>query len=206
MPTTPTKRLKDGITIGSCKVYLSEYDGSTVPSTATICVDANRIGYVKGGASVEYTQETLTESDDLGYAKKTITTSEEVKVKFGLVTWNGNTLYTIVDRSSVTEANGIRTLKIGGAGNAKDKKYVLCLHHEDNTDGDLWVMIVGTNTAGATITLAVDKGTVIEPEFTAIPQDSSGTLLQLIEEIGGTEVQNGGSGGSDSGSSGTTTP
>lgn len=190
MPTVPAKRKKDNITIGSCKVYLAEYANS-LPSTDTICVDANLIGYVKGGASAEYAQETLTETDDLGFAKKTITTSEEVKAKFGLITWNGNTLHTLIDRSSVTEANGIRTLKIGGAGNAQNKKYVLCLHHEDKTDGDLWVMIVGTNTAGATITLAADKGTVIEPEFTAIPHDTDGTLVELIEEIGGTEVQSG---------------
>ena len=52
-------------------------------------------------------------------------------------------------------------------------------------------MIVGKNTAGATITLATDKGTVIEPEFTAMPHDTDGTLIEIYEEIGGTEVQSG---------------
>jgi hypothetical protein len=208
MPTILAKRKKDNITIGSCKVYLTDWDGSTLPSRETICVEANRLGYVKGGASLEYTQETLTEKDDLGYVSKTITTSEEAKVKFGIITWNGNTLHTLVDRSSVSEADGIRTLKIGGGGNAQDKNYVLCLHHEDNTYGDVWVMIVGKNTAGATITLATDKGTVIEPEFTAMPHDSNGTLIEIYEEIGGTEQVQQGSGdsGNSGNDSGTTSP
>jgi hypothetical protein len=45
------------------------------------------------------------------------------------------------------------------------------------------VLIVGRNTAGATLTFAADSGTVIEPEFKALPQDDNGTLVQLIESI-----------------------
>jgi hypothetical protein len=53
----------------------------------------------------------------------------------------------------------------------------------DKVDGDLWVLIKGRNTAGATITFAKDEGSVIEPEFTALPHDDNGTLIELIEEI-----------------------
>lgn len=176
------KRDKTNITLGSGKIYLTPYT-DTVPDVATLCTEANLLGYIKGGASLEYTEEVYEEKDDLGYAIKVITTSEEALLKCGLLTWNGNTLKNLIDRCSVTEKDGKRIVKIGGAGNSQGANYAICFHHEDKTDGDLWILIVGRNTAGATLTFAKDAGTVIEPEFKALPQDDAGTLVQLIEEI-----------------------
>lgn len=176
------KRDKKTITIGSALPYLIPY-ADTVPTVEEICVEENLLGYIKSGAALEYTEETYEESDDLGYVKKIITTTEEALVKMGLITWNGNTLANLIDRCKVTEEGGRRTTKIGGAGNAQGKYYVLCLHHVDKKDGDLWVLIVGRNTAGATLTLASDEGTLVEPEFKAIPHDEDGTLVELVEEI-----------------------
>lgn len=175
------KRDKTNITLGSGKIYLTPYT-DTVPTVDTLCVEDNLLGYIKGGASLEYTEETYEEKDDLGYVSKVITTSEEAVLKCGLLTWNGTTLKNLIDRCSVTEAAGKRTVKIGGAANSQGKNYAICFHHEDATDGDLWILIVGRNTAGATITFAKDAGSVIEPEFKALPQDDNGTLVQLIEE------------------------
>ena len=175
------KRDKTNITLGSGKIYITPYS-DTVPTVDTLCVDSNLLGYIKGGASLEYTEETYEEKDDLGYVSKVITTSEEAILKCGLLTWNGTTLKNLIDRCSVTEANGKRTVKIGGAANSQGTNYAICFHHEDATDGDLWILIVGRNTAGATLTFAKDTGTVIEPEFKALPQDTDGTLVQLIEE------------------------
>lgn len=177
------KRDKNVITLGSGKLYMAEYS-SSLPSTETICVDANLVGYIKGGASLEYTEETYEEKDDLGYVSKIITTNEEAILKAGLLTWNGETLQKLIDRCKSTSANGIRTTKIGGKGNEQGGYYAICFHHEDETDGDVWVMIKGRNTAGLTITFAPDAGTVIEPEFKAMPHDTDGTLIELIEEIG----------------------
>lgn len=176
------KRDNKTITIGSAIPYLIPY-ADAVPTVEEICVEENRLGYIKSGAAIEYTEETYEEADDLGYVKKIITTTEEALVKMGLITWNGNTLANLIDRCKVTEESGKRITKIGGAGNAQGKYYVLCLHHVDKRDGDLWVLIVGRNTAGATLTLAPDEGTLVEPEFKAMPQDEDGTLVQLIEEI-----------------------
>ena len=176
------KRDKTSITLGSGKIYLTPYT-DTVPSVETLCVEDNLLGYIKGGASLEYTQETYEEKDDLGFVSKMITTSEEAILKCGLLTWNGTTLQSIIDRCQVTEAAGKRTVKIGGAANGQGKNYAICFHHEDETDGDLWILIVGRNTAGATLTFAKDTGTVLEPEFKALPHDENGTLVQLIEEI-----------------------
>lgn len=176
------KRDKDTVTLGSGKIYLQTFSES-MPTVDTLCVESNLLGYIKGGASLEYTQETYEEKDDLGYVSKIITTNEEAVLKCGLLTWNGATLKKLLDRCSSTEASGKRTTKIGGAGNAQGGYYAICFHHEDKTDGDLWILIKGRNTAGATLTFATDAGTTVEPEFMALPHDSDGTLVELIEEI-----------------------
>lgn len=176
------KRGKDTITLGSGKIYLMDY-ADNMPTVETLCTDENLLGYIKGGAALEYTQETYEEKDDLGYVSKIITTTEEALLRCGLITWNGTTLTKLIDRCKTTEAAGKRTTKIGGAGNAQGGYYAICFYHEDLIDGNLWILIKGRNTAGATLTFATEEGTVIEPEFKALPHDDAGTLIELIEEI-----------------------
>lgn len=177
------KRDKNVITLGSGKIYAAEFTGDTMPTVDELCVESNRLGYIKSGAALEYTEETYEEKDDLNLVSKIITTSETAILKCGLITWNGETLKKLVDRCTVTEAAGKRTVKIGGAGNAQGKYYAIAFHHEDPTDGDMWVLIKGRNTAGFTITYGTETGTLIEPEFKALPHDTAGTLVELIEEI-----------------------
>ena len=175
---------RDGktITLGSGKIYLQAFSDA-MPTVDTLCVDENLLGYIKGGAALEYTQETYEEKDDLGYVSKIITTLEAALLKCGLITWNGNTLKKLVDRATVTESAGKRTTKIGGAGNAQGGYYAIGFLHEDPTDGNLWVLIKGRNTAGFTLTFSSEEGTLVEPEFKALPHDDKGTLIELIEEI-----------------------
>lgn len=176
------KRDKETITLGSGKVYLQAF-ADAMPTVDTLCKPENLLGYIKGGAALEYTQETYEEKDDLGFVSKIITTSEEALFRCGLLTWNGETLQKLIDRCKSTTADGKRTTKIGGQGNAQGGYYAICFHHEDKVDGDLWILIKGRNTAGATLTFATDAGTVVEPEFKALPHDDAGTLIELIEEI-----------------------
>lgn len=176
------KRDNKTITLGSGKIYATAFS-DTMPTVDTLCVDENLLGYIKSGASLEYTQETYEEKDDLGLVSKIITTSEEALLKCGLITWNGETLKKLVDRCQTSEAAGKRTTKIGGAGNAKGGYYAICFKHEDKTDGNVWVLIKGLNTAGFTITFSAEEGTLVEPEFKALPHDDNGTLIQFIEEI-----------------------
>ena len=176
------KRDNKTITLGSGKIYATAFS-DTLPTVDTLCVDENLLGYIKSGASLEYTQETYEEKDDLGIVSKIITTSEEALLKCGLITWNGETLQKLVDRCQVTEAAGKRTTKIGGAGNAQGGYYAICFKHEDKNDGNVWVLIKGLNTAGFTITFSAEEGTLVEPEFKALPHDDNGTLIQFIEEV-----------------------
>ena len=178
------KLTKENITLGSGKVYITEYDSATgMPEVTTLCVEENLLGHIQGGAELSYTAEPYEEKDDLGLVSKVIVTAEEAILKLGLLTWNGNTMKYLADRCNVTEASGKRTIHIGGAGNAQGKEWAICFAHEDKKDGNLWVLIRGTNSAGFTLTFAVDAGTKIEPEFKALPQDDAGTLITLIEEI-----------------------
>ena len=154
-----------------------------MPTREELFQEANRVGYIKSGAAVEYTEETYTEKDDLRYVSKIITVDEDALLKMGLITWNGNTLQMLIDRCQVTEADGLRVVKIGGAGNAQDKYYAIGLHHEDKVDGDIWVTIKGRNTAGVTLTLSKDEGSLLEPEFRAVPHDDKGTLIEYAEEM-----------------------
>lgn len=176
---------RDGktITLGSGKIYLAAFKDA-MPTVDTLCKDENLLGYIKSGASLEYTQETYEEKDDLGIVSKIITTSEEALLKCGLITWNGDTLKKLIDRCGVsTDTAGKRTTKIGGAGNAQGGYYAICFMHEDKTDGNVWVLIKGLNTAGVTLTFATEEGTLLEPEFKALPHDVAGTLIEFIEEI-----------------------
>ena len=177
------KRDKSRITLGSGKIYLQAF-ADAMPTVEDLCKEENLLGYIKGGAALEYTEETYEEKDDLGLVSKIITTSEEALLKCGLVTWNGATLQKLIDRCGVTESDGKRVTKIGGAGNAQGGYYAICFFHEDKVDGNVWILIKGRNTAGATLTFAADEGTVVEPEFKAMPHDEDGTLVELIEETG----------------------
>lgn len=198
MPTVQVKRSKENITLGSCHVYLEAFT-DTVPSSITgviaLCTSEKLLGHIKGGASLEYTQNTVEEKDDFGTVRKVITTDEEAKVKLGLITWNGETLQNLIDRCSVTEETvtvqgtqrKYRVAKIGGVGNAQGGYYILVLRHEDKIDGNVYIMLVGRNTAGASLKFANDAGTLVEPEFTAIPSDEAGTLIYMYEDLGAVE-------------------
>lgn len=172
------------IYLGSGKAYIMEYTG-TLPETTAICTETNLLGLIQGGAQLTYTTEQHSERDDLGLVEKVVINAEEALLKLGLITFNGQTLAKLADRCQVTEdkTKGLRTVKIGGSGNAQGKDWVVCFHHHDATDGDVWLLVRGSNQAGLALAYAVDAGTKLEPEIKALPSDDKGTLVTYIEEI-----------------------
>lgn len=173
------------ITLGSGDLYMMEYTGTTVPEKEAICVDSNLAGYIQGGATLEYKPSFYEAKDDTGICTKVIITEEEVLLKSGIMTFNANTLKTLCATGRVTDDNekGLRTILIGGVANNDGKKYVICFHHKDPIDGDIWVIIVGQNQSGFSLAFAKDKETIIDAEFKALSQDNEGTLIKYIEEI-----------------------
>lgn len=179
------KRTKnDKMILGSGKNYIMEFDTAKgMPTKEDICTPENLLGKTKGGAQLLYTVELHEETDDLGTVSKDVINAEDARLKLGAITFNGNTLSKLIDRCKVTEKDGLRTVHIGGAGNAQGKDWVVCFHHIDKKDGDIWVMVRGTNQAGLELVFATDAASKIEPEFKAKPQDDDGTLITYIEEI-----------------------
>lgn len=172
------------IVLGSGKLYVVEFS-ENIPENAVLETEENRLGYIKGGASIEYTPTFYEAKDDLGRVSKKVLTEEQALLKSGIMTWNLNKLSKLCSTGTVTEdvGNNIRTLKIGGIGNYDGKKYVIHFLHEDPEDGDLRVTIVGSNEAGFTIAFAKDAETVVNAEFKAQPADDDGTLIILQEDI-----------------------
>lgn len=176
------------IILGSGYVHVQLFDGE-LPTVDEICVDNTLIAYIQGGATLEYKPTKYTAKDDMGKVSKTILTEEEVTLKSGLMTFCGTTITYLCDTAevSMTEATqdkkARRIVKVGGIGRQGRKQYVICFHHEDPVDGDIWVMIVGQNEAGFTLAFAKDKETVVDAEFKASPMDSDGTLIHYEEEI-----------------------
>lgn len=178
------KRSKETITLGSGKLYITEFDSkSGIPEKEVLETEENRIGWIKGGAELGYTPEYYTAEDDLGMVKKRVIQSEEVTLKSGIMTWNGETFKKLCNTGRITEKEGIRTIKIGGSGNYDGKSYIIHFVHTDKVDGDVRVTIVGQNTAGFTLAFAKDAETVIDAEFNALPCDNEGTLVIVQEEI-----------------------
>lgn len=171
------------ITLGSGKLYAKLFNGN-LPEIETLTVPENLLGYIQGGATVEYKPSFYEAKDDLGYVQETIITEEEATLKSGIMTWNGTTLNKLCDTARVTEdtSKHTRTVKIGGIGNMKREKYVLVFHHEDSIDGDIWLVIVGQNQAGFSLVFAKDKETIIDAEFKCLAQDDEGTLIKYIEQ------------------------
>ena len=173
---------KQKIRIGSGKVYITEFTGA-IPEDADFETDANKLGDVSGGATCEYKPSFYTAKPDDGLLSKTVMTDEEATLKLGVCTWNLATLNRLSSTGRITEAGGIRTLKIGGKNNDNGKKYAVRFVHTDKADGDARVTVVGSNTAGFSLAFVKDKETVINPEFKAEPMDGEGTLVIFSEEI-----------------------
>lgn len=103
------------------------------------------------------------------------------------MTFCGNTMKTLCETARVTKKTvgnkEYRVVKVGGSGNSDGKRYIICFHHEDPLDGDVWVMIVGYNQAGFSLAFTKDKESVVDAEFKAMPHDKEGTLVIYEEEI-----------------------
>lgn len=176
---------KDSIVLGSGRVYVTEYDASAgIPEDNVLETEENRIGYISGGATLEYSPTFYEAKDDLGVVTKTLITEEEAIFKTGIMTFCADTLNKLCSTGRITEDSEkkTRTIKIGGAGNDNGKKYVIHFVHKDSQDGDIRITIVGKNEAGFSLAFAKDSETVIDAEFKCQSMDNEGTLIVYKEE------------------------
>lgn len=173
----------NSIILGSGKLYVTAYDADTgIPADETIETDANTMGRIKGGASLEYKPTTYEVIDDTHYVVKRFIQSEEVSFKSGVLTWNLKNLQKLAGACEYTDAaeTGIKTLKVGGRGANGLTPYVVRFVHNDG-EKILRVTLVGTSEAGFVLTFAADKETVIDAVFKAVSHDEQGTLVVVTE-------------------------
>ena len=177
---------KEKIILGSGVDYCMEFTGD-IPTDEEIEKEENRLGAIKGGATLNYKPTTYTEKDDSGKVSKTVTTEEEVTYKMGLITFNATVLDKLTATGTVVDETvgdkKRRTIKIGGVDNDNGKKWLHRFVHKDKADGDVRITIVGTNKSGFSLAFAKDKGTTIEPEITAEPLDNEGHLIIYTEDV-----------------------
>ena len=176
-------------TLGSGDLFIKEYTAGTAVTAEDVITNGERLGEIKGGASLEYTTETKEDSSDLGRTKIVIISKEDVVLKSGVMTWNGKTLEKLCQTARVTKDNSAkkRTIKIGGLANAANKSYAVAFQYKGDGKKGLTVLIVGKNTAGFTVSFSSDNATVIDAEFKAQALDNDGTLVVIEETIPATE-------------------
>ena len=179
-------RTKKTASLGSGIAYVVEYTMDKMPGAAelvALAVDGNKAGETKGGATFTYTTNTHKEQDDHGTVVRIITLDEEAKLRLGLFTWEPEMLTKLSATGRVVEDGEYAVIKLGGLQNDKGKRYIVIFKQIDPELGDLYVALVGTNTAGITIAFSRDATSKLEPEFTALQHDDEGTLAIMFEAL-----------------------
>jgi len=174
----------ENIILGSGKLYIADYDAATgIPEDDALEIDANRLGLIKGGASLEYTPEEYEIKDDLNEVNKRYVISEEATFKSGILTWDLATLKNLIAAGTYSDdsTNHIRTLKLGGNGAREMKKYVIRFVHNEGDGATFRATLVATASAGLTIAFNPDNEAVIDAEFKAVAHGNQGTQVILTE-------------------------
>lgn len=184
MATAAKRDTSLNIPVGSAYVYCTEFTGE-IPDDATIETAENHLGDIEAGLTITYTMESETLQDDFGHKRRTVLTSEDVKARLGMITWNYLRMQKLTSTARVTEdsAKKTRTIKIGGLGNNDGKLWLFRFFHPDPVAGDVRITIVGTNTGGFEILYQKNAASKIEPEITAVASDDEGTLITFTESI-----------------------
>lgn len=184
-------RTKKTAPLGSGLFYIVAAP-EVIPSAAEIvayCTDDNQYGETTGGATLTYALTEHKEQDDHGKVVRIIATDEDVKIKGGIFTWIPEMLKKLVRTGRSSTEGKYNVLKIGGLNNDDGKQYMVIFKHIDPKYPPLYVVLMGTNSAGLSVAFARDNTSKLEPEFTAQAMDDEGTLLMIIEDTEAAAVE-----------------
>lgn len=174
----------ENIILGSGKLYIVDYDPSTgIPEDTAFETTANRLGVIKGGATLEYKPEEYEIKDDLFEVNKRFVISEETTFKSGIMTWDIQTLEKLVAYGTITNdsTNHKRVLKLGGNGAREMKKYAIRFVHTEGNTQKFRITMVATASAGLSIAFNPDSESTIDAEFKALSHGNDGTQVILEE-------------------------
>lgn len=176
--------------LGSGKLYISVCSSTASISTAAVnAVEGNLVGYIKGGATIEYTPTVYDVKDDLGYVNQHFITGESVIIKCGLLTWNKDVIQKLVNNETASTESNLTTILVGAKGMTKMDKYNVTFqavpsNGEPASTGGTPVShtrsftIIGVSAKGLNLAYQPDKETVVDVEFRAIAADD-GHLLRI---------------------------
>ena len=107
----------------------------------------------------------------------------QAELKLGIFSWAPDALQKLVSTYRGQTVGNYKVHDIGGLENDDGVSHLVVFRQIDKKYGDLYVVIIGKNTAGLTLAFAKDGSTKLEPEFTAEPLNSTGALIRIIETL-----------------------
>lgn len=170
------------IRIGHADLYVTDYNDS-IPTDATLEVDANLLGKIKGGATIEYKPVEKEIISDDKTVQERYEVGCEVTVKAGVLTWNNAKMKNMIACGEYVDdaTTHTRTLKLGSNSISPMKKYVVRLVHPISDTLKYRATILATASDGFGIAFNPENETVIDATFKAMSM-SDGTKLILSED------------------------
>lgn len=165
--------------LGSGDLYIVEYSG-TIPTNTVLEVEGNRIGGIKGGATLTYKPTIYSATDDMRRMKKSTITAEEVTFKSGFLSFDLGELAKLCLGAVYNSTSTEETLEIGGGTTIQ--QYVLRFVHTMDTGLKVRTTLVGIPSNGFELAFSPEKESTTNAEFIASPMDSKGRLFKLSKE------------------------
>lgn len=190
---------KDDIVLGSGDLFVVDSADSNLASLEigskafydALEVDANQIGHISGGCSLEYKATWTRVKDDYKVTVKQFITDEDVTLKSGVLAWNGDVLEMLcaTARKVEQDADGITLYKFGGIENSNGKTYFIHFRHRRDDNTYIRVTIIGLCESGFTLAFDPEKETIIDATFSAQGNtNDKGTLVYYSEQVAVTKV------------------
>lgn len=167
--------------LGSGKLYVKKVtDETKIPSLKALCVEANQIGWIKGGATIEYSIDTKEIYDDLRMVNETFIVGEHSKLTSGLLTWNKAVIEALINNETV-ESDG--TILVGAQGLTKMDKLIVIFESVPNSGNVVRRFgMIGVSESGLKLQYQPEDATVVDVEF-AGTADEDGRFIRIEEEI-----------------------
>jgi hypothetical protein len=147
---------------------------------AAVFSKSNRYGETKNGATLSYSAESTEVSSDLGRVKKRKITAESASLGWGNISIGKGEITPLVSTARTEKTkSGKEVLVLGGLDNDNGKRYLAGFRQIDKTDGDIYVVVTGKNTAELSMAFTTSDSTILNPSFSAEAMGNSGSLVYI---------------------------
>lgn len=165
--------------LGSGDLYIVAYTG-TIPENEDIEIESNRIGGIKGGATLTYKPTIYSTTDDMRRMKKSLITAEEATFKSGFLSFDLGEIAKLCLGAAFNTTAEEDTLEVGGGMTIQ--QYVLRFVHTMDTGLKVRTTMVGIPSSGFELAFNPEKESTTNAEFSAAPMDNKGRLFKISKE------------------------